>query len=138
MARFAGSDQRIYLKLGSGKIEGMLKVGKKELFYRDRMGKCISMSPLCVLDFYVHDSIQRKGIGKLLFLKMLLSEDTIPNKLAYDRPSHKLLLFLKKHFTLSRYISQNNNFVIYDDYFEVTLAPLTSHSTDSLIRFLMS
>lgn len=119
MARFAGSDQRLYLKVSSGRIEGMLKVGKKELFYRDRIGKCISMSPLCVLDFYVHDSIQRKGIGKSLFLKMLLSEDVTPNKLAYDRPSHKLLHFLKKHFNLHRYISQNNNFVIYDDYFEV-------------------
>jgi alpha-tubulin N-acetyltransferase 1 len=119
MARFAGSEQRIYLRLNSGRIEGMLKVGKKELFYRDRFGKCKAISPLCVLDFYVHESIQRKGIGKLLFLKMLLSEDITPNELAYDRPSHKLLHFLKKHFNLHRYISQNNNFVIYDDYFEV-------------------
>lgn len=82
----------------------------------------------------MHDSIQRKGIGKNLFLKMLLSEDMTPNKLAYDRPSHKLLHFLKKHFSLHRYISQNNNFVIYDDYFEVKMVVSSRLSIEYQIR----
>ncbi len=39
-------------------------------------------------------------------------------QLAYDRPSPKLLSFLKKHYLLVNYIPQNNNFVIYQQYFE--------------------
>ena len=49
---------------------------------------------------------------------MLELEKTSPEKLAYDRPSDKLLAFLAKHFHLKKYIPQNNNFVVYDAYFE--------------------
>lgn len=37
--------------------------------------------------------------------------------MAYDRPSIKLLSFLKKHFNLYEYIPQANNFVVFNDYF---------------------
>ena len=40
------------------------------------------------------------------------------NKMGYDRPSSKLLSFLKKHYGLDKYIQQNNNYVIYDSYFD--------------------
>jgi len=40
--------------------------------------------------------------------------------LAYDRPSPKLIGFLAKHYNLRHYVKQNNNFVIFDDYFENT------------------
>ncbi|KAH7444623.1 hypothetical protein KP509_02G085500 [Ceratopteris richardii] len=40
-------------------IEGMLKVGTKDLFIRRYDGTVHEMSPLCVLDFYVHYSYQR-------------------------------------------------------------------------------
>merc|ERR1719271_738484 len=73
--------------------------------------------PLCVLDFYVHESCQRNGLGKRLFDMMLEHEDATPTQLAYDRPSPKLLGFLRKHFGLSRYQPQNNNFVIFDEYY---------------------
>lgn len=49
---------------------------------------------------------------------MLNFENTIPANLAYDRPSPKLLGFLKKHYGLASYIPQNNNFVVYSAYFE--------------------
>jgi len=49
---------------------------------------------------------------------MLLAEQTQPHKLAYDRPSPKLLGFLRKYYNLVNYIPQNNNFVIYNQYFE--------------------
>ena len=52
-------------------VEGFLKIGYKKLFYRDMYGKILEMKPLCVLDFYVHESCQRTGIGKLLFEFML-------------------------------------------------------------------
>lgn len=38
--------------------------------------------------------------------------------LAYDRPSHKFISFLRKHCGLYDYTPQNNNFVVFNDYFE--------------------
>ena len=54
-----------------------------------------------------------------LFEKMLEIENKKPYQLAYDRPSPKLISFLKKHYNLVNYIPQNNNFVIYQQFFEV-------------------
>ena len=50
---------------------GFLKVGYKQLFIRNRSGALIEMKPLCVLDFYVDNKVQRGGYGKLLFDAML-------------------------------------------------------------------
>jgi hypothetical protein len=54
---------------------------------------------------------------KELFEKMLKIHNLDPSKLAYDRPSAKLLGFLKKHYSLSSYVPQNNNYVIFYEYF---------------------
>ena len=48
---------------------------------------------------------------------MLAAENVVPSQLAYDRPSPKLIGFLKKHYALSSYIPQNNNFVVFSQYF---------------------
>lgn len=48
---------------------------------------------------------------------MINHEKIHPEKIAYDRPSDKLLKFLKKYYNLRNYIPQNNNFVIFDEYF---------------------
>ena len=86
------------------------------------------MSPLCVLDFYVHESKQRCGYGKALFEPMLKvscfiiiaaqerslilisqAENLKPFEIAIDRPSPKFLGLLKKntinfnHIMLDRY-----------------------------------
>ena len=53
------------------KVLGMLKVGMKRLFVYDRHSQQWEMEPLCVLDFYVHESHQRMGYGKKLFAFML-------------------------------------------------------------------
>ncbi len=50
---------------------------------------------------------------------MLKTEKITPNKIAYDRPSIKLISFLRKHYNLEKYDPQNNNFIVYDDYFIV-------------------
>ena len=76
------------------------------------------MNPLAVLDFYVHESVQRGGHGKELYDKMILAENVEPRKLAYDRPSTKFKNFLAKHYNLKDFVPQNNNFIVYDDYFE--------------------
>ncbi len=55
---------------------------------------------------------------------MLKFEKDDPACLAYDRPSDKLKAFLKKNYSLSQFIPQNNNFVIYDVFFTKNKQPL--------------
>lgn len=75
------------------------------------------IDPLCVLDFYVHETVQWKGIGKELFEMMIKHYQISPAKIAYDKPSAKLLGFLRKHYGLSWFTPQNNNFVVFSVYF---------------------
>lgn len=111
-------DQKLYIKCKDNFLIGYVKTGIKKLFISDRNGKINEILPLCFLDFYVHESQQRYGFGKQLFDYMIKMENNInPCLLAYDRPSSKLLSFLKKYFNLVDYVPQNNNFVVYDDYF---------------------
>ena len=56
---------------GNGAVVGILKMGPKKLFVYDHNGIQHEMQPLCVLDFYVHESRQRTGCGKKLFEHML-------------------------------------------------------------------
>ena len=63
------------------------------------------------------EKMQRGGHGKQLFDCMLRHEQVRPAKLAYDRPSPKLKGFLAKYFNLVNYVQQNNNYVVFDDYF---------------------
>ncbi|CAK69405.1 unnamed protein product (macronuclear) [Paramecium tetraurelia] len=116
--RFFQTDQKLYIKSEGKQCFGILKIGRKNLFHRDLNGAIIEIQPLCVLDFYVHESVQRRGIGKELFEEMLRQEMLRPEKLAYDRPSPKLLGFIKKYYNLSSYIPQNNNYIIYSQYFD--------------------
>ena len=50
---------------------GFIKFGYKNLFFYTKDGKIIERNCKCVLDFYVEESYQRKGIGIKLFLQML-------------------------------------------------------------------
>lgn len=59
----------IYSNLGA--VIGLLKVGEKHLYIYDSQGRVHERTPLCVLDFYVHESKQRLGYGKRLFDTML-------------------------------------------------------------------
>ncbi|XP_071802481.1 alpha-tubulin N-acetyltransferase-like [Asterias amurensis] len=102
---------------GLGAAVGILKTGRKKLFVLDAHGNQIEMEPLCVLDFYVHESCQRKGYGKQLFQKMLSHEGIQAQHLPIDRPSHKFTSFLTKHYNLRATIHQVNNFVIFDGFF---------------------
>ena len=71
---------------------------------RGRGGEMVEMKPLAVLDFFVDPSTQRGGHGRALFDAMLSYMKTQPAFLAYDRPSHKLMSFLAKHFNLRSYV----------------------------------
>ena len=117
--KFFISNHRIFIKAEQNKVLGFIKVGAKKLFLRDRIYNYHEVNALCVLDFYVHESTQRRGIGKQLFDYMLKFEKKIPTELAYDRPSPKLLSFLRKYFGLNDFIQQNNNYVVFDDFFNL-------------------
>jgi len=108
---------RVYLLVEGNKVFGLLKVGTKRLFVaRGPTDGLSEINPMCVLDFYVVEGHQRSGLGMKLFDTMLKQEAIMPERLAYDKPSPKMLAFLQKHFKLARFHPQNNNFVVFDAY----------------------
>lgn len=113
------SDQRLYIlrEEKANTVVGFIKTGKRRLFLRDTSGLLHEVVPLCILDFYVHESQQRKGYGKYLFEQVLQNEDLQPFEVAIDRPSTKFLKFLQKHYNLQSFVKQNNNFVVFDKFF---------------------
>ncbi|CAG9324852.1 unnamed protein product [Blepharisma stoltei] len=114
---FGSNDNKLYFKTEGNRVLGMLKTGYRKLFYTNEIGKITELTPLCLLDFYVHESVQRSGYGKELYERMIYEENSQPNKIAIDRPSPKLLSFMRKHYGLSEFVPQNNNFTIYKRYF---------------------
>nr|XP_012591795.1 alpha-tubulin N-acetyltransferase 1 isoform X6 [Microcebus murinus] len=102
---------------GKGAIIGFLKVGYKKLFVLDDREAHNEVEPLCILDFYIHETVQRHGHGRELFQYMLQKERVEPHQLAIDRPSQKLLKFLNKHYNLETTVPQVNNFVIFEGFF---------------------
>lgn len=103
---------------GRGSVVGLLKIGRKKLFMWDLAGYQHEVEPLCILDFYIHESKQRTGWGKKLFEYMLKHQNVLPQHLAIDRPSEKFLSFLYKHYGLEHILPQMNNFVIFDGFFD--------------------
>nr|XP_020502306.2 alpha-tubulin N-acetyltransferase 1 isoform X1 [Labrus bergylta] len=114
---------------GRGVVVGFLKVGYKKLFLLDRQGAHIEAEPLCVLDFFISENVQRHGYGLELFDFMLQHKSLEPTLMAYDRPSPKLLSFLAKHHCLTQSVPQVNNFVVFEGFFQnrsgSVCAPLT-------------
>ncbi|KEG09405.1 hypothetical protein DQ04_05271040 [Trypanosoma grayi] len=110
---------RLYLACHEGRGVGILKVGVKKLFVTHPKYKAlVELDPLCVLDFFVDTSCQRRGFGKSLFDFMVANEHLTPGEIAIDRPSTKFLAFLQKHYGLVEYTPQSNNFVVFHRYFE--------------------
>ncbi|XP_076646988.1 alpha-tubulin N-acetyltransferase isoform X2 [Halictus rubicundus] len=118
------TDHIIYLLVdneanrGLGSVVGLLKTGSKNLFMFDETGAHYQLKPRCILDFYVHESRQRMGLGNILYQHMLSEEHIRPVKLAIDRPSEKFLAFLDKYYGLSKIIPQNNKFVVFHGFFD--------------------
>ncbi|ORZ36956.1 touch receptor neuron protein Mec-17-domain-containing protein [Catenaria anguillulae PL171] len=128
--RFMDSDHRLYLLVASTKpsspeqrstlppachqLVGLLKVGHKKLYLNNASGHLHECHPLCVLDFYVSESSQRKGYGRQLFEHMLRGEGVVdPCELAYDRPSPKMVAFLQRHYALVEGLPQPNNYMVF-------------------------
>ena len=130
-SRFFPSNHRLFIKADKNRVFGYIKVGPKKLFLRDRLFNYHERRTLSVLDFYVYDSVQRQGIGKQLFDYMLNYEKINPNMLAFDRPTLRLLSFLKKNYGLDNYLTQENNFIIFDKFFEPDSIPYNDTEFDN-------
>ncbi|KAI4817430.1 hypothetical protein KUCAC02_010831 [Chaenocephalus aceratus] len=104
-------------KGGRGVVVGFLKVGYKKLFLLDRQGSHVEAEPLCILDFFIAENLQRYGYGRELFDFMLQHKKLEPVLMAYDRPSPKFLSFLAKHYCLTPSVPQANNFVVFEGFF---------------------
>ncbi|XP_059614381.1 alpha-tubulin N-acetyltransferase [Phlebotomus argentipes] len=130
--KLRNSDHIVYLMSEkndkTGVVTGLLKVGVKSLYVFDSDGETHKVNAPCVLDFYIHESRQRAGLGKVLFQYMLDQENYHPQQLAIDRPSDKLVGFLRKHYGLTQTIPQMNNFVVYEGFFDHN----TSQSNSSM------
>ncbi|XP_063584857.1 alpha-tubulin N-acetyltransferase-like isoform X2 [Penaeus indicus] len=122
--KLQNSDHFLYLmkeiddSIGQTLVVGMLKIGRKKLFLLNQDQRTKECAPLCVLDFYIHESRQRRGYGRRLFDYMLREQNVRPEHMAVDKPSDKFLAFLRKHYGLSRTIPQINNFVVFDSFFQ--------------------
>lgn len=128
--RMSNGPHKLYMackKTGGGRgsvkmatILGFLKVGKKNLFLRmsDMSATLREVEPICVLDFYVHESLQRQGIGLKLMHTFFNDEKLTAEAVAYDRPSTKLICFLRKHFGLQDYTNQSNNYVVFRKFWD--------------------
>jgi alpha-tubulin N-acetyltransferase 1 len=117
IAKLTG-DQHLYMMCDdTSQAKGFLKVGTKHLYYYNKKGVVTEIDPVCVLDFYVHQSCQRQGIGRRLLDTMLESEGQHIKSLAWDKPTDKSLALLRKHYNLSAFVPQPNNYVVFDDFF---------------------
>ncbi|KAM7305771.1 alpha-tubulin N-acetyltransferase 1 [Ixodes scapularis] len=117
------SRHRVYILVestadGRALVLGLLKVGFKQLFLRDEHSRLCQVRPLCLLDFYVHESRQRQGCGRRLFDCMTKTESLSPAQLPIDHPSEKLLSFMERHFGLAPALPQNNHFAVFPGFFE--------------------
>lgn len=76
------------------------KVGSSTGSYVAHTVSLQKITPCCLLDFFVAESLQHRGLGRLLLDAMMSSEALKhPSKIAYFHPSEAMFAFLAKHFT---------------------------------------
>lgn len=109
-------DQKIIAFVNDEKtvMMGYIKYGTKKLYFYRKDGEVFDAEMTCVLDFFVDDEKQRKGIGYALFEHFLATISKQPQQCAYDRPSTKLIAFLKKHYGID-IEQQPNKFAVTED-----------------------
>lgn len=61
----------LYLLYRHFSVVGILKMGWKKLYLYNKEGSRSEAMVYCLLDFYIHESKQRKGYGKRLIECML-------------------------------------------------------------------
>ncbi|KAL3073988.1 hypothetical protein niasHS_006242 [Heterodera schachtii] len=120
----------------SSRIYGYLKVVRdRRLYLVDGEGRQFVTTPLCVLDFFIHQSVQHQGKGAQLFRAMLKAEgDLGAHRCAFDKPSDEFLHFLARHFSLERPLWQPNSFVVFPSFFEGIKPEKVSSAADDRLR----
>ncbi|CAB3409109.1 unnamed protein product [Caenorhabditis bovis] len=122
--KLINSDNTLYLSWkydeehNVSKLLGFAKVGRKKLFLYDTEMQTYEGEILCLLDFYVHFSCQRQGVGKEIIDYLLAQEHTEPHQLALDNPSVTLLGFMSQKYGMTKPVWQNTNFVVFDELFQ--------------------
>ena len=117
---FMDGDNTIYMLVSEDKRSalGFVKVGMRHLFFWDSSGNQKEFNILCLLDFFVHPSTQRKGYGKVLIDKMLADKGLEMSQIPIDKPSPLCLSFMKKHFNFVDFIPQSNHYVVFSQFWE--------------------
>lgn len=105
----------LFLAVSGNRCLGILKGGEKHLFMLDGAQETQEMDALCCLDFYTHESTQRRGVGLTLFRAMEQYYGIKAEGWAFDKPSPKLLGFLRKHYSITGMRPQTNNFLMHGD-----------------------
>lgn len=115
---FSNSDCKMYLLLSEDhkSVVGFVKVGIRNLFLWDRKGIQHEKKGLCLLDFFTYPECQRRGYGKKMIDVMLKDNNLEMMQIPIDRPSSLCLSFMAKHFGLTEFLKQANNFVVFDQY----------------------
>jgi len=114
----------VYLLASGHRVLGLIKTGPKRLFVVQGQNQgLVEINPLCVLDFYVHESMQRRGFGRELFDHVLKDLNIPAVKLAIDRPSEKFVNFLAKYYNMRAQIPQVNNFAVFHGFFNSSTRP---------------
>ena len=79
-SKLFGTDHTIILSVSTSfntddtksfKCDGFIKYGTKNLYFYKKDGSIKQSNPMCLLDFYVDQPMQRHGIGLTLFQKMI-------------------------------------------------------------------
>lgn len=104
----------LFLAVDGDRCLGILKGGIKHLFMLDSQNETHEMDAMCCLDFYTHETMQRRGIGTKLFRAMELHTHISAQGWAFDRPSPKLLAFLSRVYAMQGFKTQPNNFLMLD------------------------
>lgn len=98
------------------------------------------ITPCCLLEFVVVESLQHRGLGRLLFDAMMSGESVQdPCKIAYYRPSDAMSAFLTKHFGLTGGKKVAESYLLFDKYFEKSqnvpdVAPVACHGTSNVVE----
>ena len=116
--KFFMSHHRLIIKAKNNTVLGFIKIGNKNLYLHDKNFNYHEVkNVLCLLDFYVYEPLQHRGIGKEIFDYMLSFEKVNAELIVYENPSPQLINFLRKYYNLQSYIKQNNNEIIFGNFF---------------------
>jgi len=130
--KLADSDHIVYMMIEHNTtspnfiVIGILKMGWMKMNLCDNPRARPGSMVYSLLDFYVHETRQRKGYGKRLIDYMLKDVDLNAKNLAIAKPTHKISNFMRKHYQLSKLVNQDDNMAIFEEFFHDTYNEKTS------------